>query len=81
MFLPFGIGRRICLGRLFSVVRREKYLSMLKVTFIMQMEAKVLMVHLLRTFHVTLAQDYKLEIKQIANLYPKGGVPCTLVAK
>ena len=47
----------------------------------MQMEAKVLMVHLLRTFHVTLAQDYKLEIQQIANLYPKGGVPCTLAAK
>ena len=46
-----------------------------------QMEAKVLMVHLLRTFHVTLAQDYKLEIKQATTIHPKGGVPCTLVAK
>ena len=45
------------------------------------MEAKVLMVHLLRTFHVTLAQDYKLEIKQATTIHPKGGVPCTLVAK
>ena len=77
MFLPFGIGRRICLGRLFSVVRRENIVN--DETYILM--AKVLMVYLLRTFHVTLAQDYKLEIKQIANLYPKGGVPCTLVAK
>ena len=45
------------------------------------MEAKVLMVHLLRTFHVTLAQDYKLEIGQAATIRPKGGVPCTLVAR
>ena len=42
------------------------------------MEAKVLMVHLLRTFHVTLAQDYKLEIEQAITTHPKGGVPCTL---
>ena len=43
------------------------------------MEAKVLMVHLLRTFHVTLAQDYKLEIGQALTIHPKGGVPCTLI--
>ena len=46
-----------------------------------QMEAKVLMVHLLRTYHVTLAQDYKLEIGQAVTIHPKGGVPCTLVAR
>ena len=45
------------------------------------MEAKVLMVHFLRTFRVTLAQDYKLEIEQFITLHPKGGVPCTLVAR
>ena len=45
------------------------------------MEAKVLMVHFLRTYHVTLAQDYKLEIEQILTLQPKGGVLCTLVAR
>ena len=50
-------------------------------TFVLlfQMEAKVLMVHLLRTFHVTLAQDYKLEIGQALTIHPKGGVPCTLI--
>ena len=46
-----------------------------------QMEAKVLLVHLLKTFHVTLAHDYKLEVKQVGTIRPKGGVPCTLVAK
>ena len=46
-----------------------------------QMEAKVLLVHLLKTFHVTLAHDYKLEVKQAVTICPKGGVPCTLVAK
>ena len=42
---------------------------------VFQMEAKVLMVHLLRTFHVTLAQDYKLELEQAITMHPKGGVP------
>ena len=46
-----------------------------------QMEAKVLMVHFLRSYCVTLAQGYKLEIEQFLTLHPKGGVPCTLVAR
>ena len=64
-------------GVLFT--NRNSMHSILYHLFLFQMEAKVLMVHLLRTFHVTLVQDYKLEMKQALSLSPKGGVPCTLV--
>ena len=41
----------------------------------------MLMVHLLRAFRVTLAQDYKLELDQFITLHSKKGVLCTLVIK
>ena len=81
IYFPFGIGHRSCIGKIFAMVRYfGSELSSLNCC-LFQMEAKVLMVHLLRTFHVTLAQDYKLEIKQATTIHPKGGVPCTLIAK
>ena len=46
-----------------------------------KMEAKVVMVHLLRTYHLSLPEDYKLEIGQTATAHPKGGVPCTLLPR
>ena len=70
----------MCIGKQFAIVRII-HQSLCTCTFVLlfQMEAKVLMVHLLRTFHVTLAQDYKLEIGQATTIHPKGGVPCTLI--
>ena len=48
---------------------------------ILQMEAKVLMVHLLRTYQVILVDNYKLEIELATTIHPKGGVPCTLLPR
>ena len=45
------------------------------------MEAKVLMVHLLRTYQATLVDNYKLELEMTLTVHPKGGVPCTLLPR
>ena len=46
-----------------------------------EMEVKVIMVHLLKTYTVSLCEDYKLEAMQMVTLRPKHGVQCTLVPK
>ena len=45
------------------------------------MEVKVIMVHLLRTYTLSLCDGYKLEAKQLVTLRPKHGVQCTLVPR
>ena len=48
---------------------------------LIQMEAKVIMVHLLTNYQLTLSEGYKLEAIQLATLRPKHGVPCTLTPR
>ena len=81
--MPFGIGHRMCIGKQFAIVSGDitMIFELHGMCFRIQMEVKVMMVHLLRTFHVTLAQDYKLEIGQAITLHPKGGVPCSLIER
>ena len=43
--------------------------------------SKSCMVHLLRTYTLSLCDGYKLEAKQLVTLRPKHGVPCTLVPR
>ena len=45
-----------------------------------QMEAKVMLVHLLKTFTLSLPDDYQLKVTQYIELIqPDGAIPCSAV--
>ena len=48
------------------------------VSYLQQIEAKVILARLLQTFKVTLPPSYKLVAEQLATQQPKGNVACTL---
>lgn len=51
-------------------------------SFLLQMEAKVMLVHLLRTFSLTLPEDYQVKVTQYIELiHPEGEIPCTATLK
>ena len=83
VYLPFGIGHRSCIGKVFAMVRRLIHTcSVMTTVFLLsQIEVKVVMVHLLRTYRLSLIENYKLELEQAGVTVPKGGVPCTLVPR
>ena len=45
------------------------------------MEAKVMLVHLLRTFTLTLPEDYKLKVIQYGDLIQPDEIPLTAVLR
>lgn len=48
------------------------------VSYVLQMEAKVIVARLVQTFQFTLPTDYKLVIAQRLTVQPKDNVPCTI---
>ena len=48
------------------------------VSYLHQIEAKVILARLLQTFKVTLPPSYKLVVEQLTTQQPKGNVACTL---
>ena len=87
VYFPFGIGHRSCMGRVFAMVSCIRlYTHRLHFTVLnptcKQMEAKVVMVHLLRTYNLSLPTNYCLKLDaEAVTMQPVGGLPCTLTLR
>ena len=86
-YIPFGIGPRMCIGKVLAMVSiitiliRNSVVYMLNLCCIHKMEAKVVLCHLLRSFDLFLPEDFQLTINELASLTPANEILCTFTAR
>ena len=81
VYYPFGFGHRSCIGRVFAMVSIGFQHLLSQCSNYLQIEAKVVIVHLLRNFNISLPEDYCLKLAPTQIMQPVEGLPCFLTSK
>ena len=81
-YFPFGLGDRSCIAREFAMVKFTLFFYIILHSLeLLQIEVKVILALLLKTFKFTLEEGYEFVRDTSIMLYPKNGVPCTLTLR